>query len=216
MLYPLFLKLRGRSVLVVGAGSVAVAKLRGLLGSGAQVTVVATRASEAVQAMAARGALVLYERPFEEQDVAGRLLVVAATNDSEANARIRRCCQARGVLINAVDDPDNCDFFVPAVVDRGAVQVAISTQGASPALVRVLREEIERVLHPTIGRYAELVASARARIRAMVPEFEARRAANEAVVRSRARTLLEQGDEASALAEIEAVLEQLRNTEVKP
>lgn len=215
MLYPLFLKLRGRSVLMVGAGTVAAAKLRGLLGSGARVTVVASHASDTVRALGARGELELHERPFEEADVAGRLLVIAATNDSAINARIRRCCQERGVLLNAVDDPDNCDFFVPGVVDRGAVQVAISTQGASPALVRVLREEIERVLHPSIGRYAELVAAARSRIRALVPDFEGRRAANESVVRSRARMMLEQGDEASAQAEIESVLARLENTEVK-
>lgn len=209
MLYPLFLKLRGKSVLVVGAGVVAAAKLRGLQRSEARVTVVALRANPEVQGLASRGEIELALRGFAPDDVSGRALVIAATNDRAVNARIRQSCAERGVLINAVDDPDNCDFFVPAVVDRGQVQVAISTQGASPGLARVLREEIERVLHPTIGRYAELMASARAAIRGMTPDAEARRAANEAVLHSKARSLLEQGDEPAAWAEIEAVLAKL-------
>lgn len=208
-MYPVFLKLRGRSVLVVGAGNVAASKLGPLLRAGARVDVVALSVSRAVRDLAAAGALTLHERAFEGSDVDGRLLVVAATNDHEVNALVRRSCMARGVLINAVDDPENCDFYVPAVVDRGQVQVAISTQGASPALVRILREEVERVLHPSIGRCAEVMAAARERIRAMVPDFEGRRAANDAVARSRVRELLEQGDEAGARAEVESVLAQV-------
>lgn len=216
MLYPVFLKLQGRPVLVVGAGSVAAAKIAGLQRCGARISVVATRLGPTVQQLAQARELTAFEREFEDDDVDGQTLVIAATNDPATNGRIRRCCERRRVLVNAVDDPEHCDFFVPAVVDRGAVQVAVSTQGASPALVRVLREQLEQVLEPSIGRFAELVSEARARIRVMFPtDFERRRSANEAVVRSGARELLARGDGSGARGLVESVLERMQKREVE-
>jgi siroheme synthase-like protein len=210
----LFLKLEGHPVLVVGAGTVAAQKIGSLLRCGARVTVVAPHACEAVAAMARRGHIDLRLRAFELGDVDAQRLVIAATSEPHTNEIVMRCGRARRVLVNVVDDPERCDFYVPSVIDRGALQVAVSTQGASPALARTLRKEIERYLHPSLSRYVELVAQARSRIKHLVPGgYEARRVANEAVLASDARRLLEDGDEPGATAAIEAELERLRKGE---
>jgi siroheme synthase-like protein len=187
-------------VLVVGAGTIARHKAESLLGCGAVVTVVAPSVSEAVREMAEQGRLRLHERPFRGEDVDGKRLVIAATSDAVVNEVVMQRCRALGVLVNVVDDPSRCDFHVPAVVERGGVQVAISTGGASPALSRRLKEEIGSVLEPTLGAYAELVAEARDRIKRLLSdrEYEDRRLANEAVLASDARRLLAAGDEEGA------------------
>ena len=151
MLYPLFLKLDGAPTLVVGAGTIAKHKAESLLSCGALVTMVAPDACPDVLALAAQGRVCLERRGFLPQDVDGKRLVIAATSLPEVNEAVMQRCRACGVLVNVVDDPARCDFYVPSVVERGRVQVAISTGGASPALARLLKAEIAAVLEPTLG-----------------------------------------------------------------
>jgi precorrin-2 dehydrogenase/sirohydrochlorin ferrochelatase len=136
-LFPMFVKLAGRRVLVVGAGAVGEAKIRGLLDTGARIRVVALQASSAVQAWAETGAIVLEERAFVPCDLDDALLVVAATSSRELNESIFAEAQRRRVPCNVVDVPGLCDFFYPAVVRRGDLQIAISTAGQSPLLARI-------------------------------------------------------------------------------
>ncbi len=211
-LYPLFLNLGGAPVLVVGAGTIARHKVESLLGCGAVVTVVAPNVCEALRAVAEQGRVRLKERPFRDEDVDGKRLVIAATSDERVNEAVMRRCRALGVLVNVVDDPSRCDFHVPAVVERGGVQVAISTGGASPALSRRLKEELGSVLEPTLGKYAELVSEARVRIKQLLSDqdYEARRVANEAVLASEARGLLAAGDEQGARRVIRELLDTMQ------
>lgn len=207
MLYPIFLNLEGKAVLVVGAGPVATAKLWPLVASGARATVVAPTAAPAVLQMAERN-LVRYEkRRFEERDVEGKVLVIAASDNTVVNEAVMKSCRARGVWVNVVDDPVRCDFFVPSTVHRGRLQVAISTEGASPAFARRLRLELERRLHESLGEYVELLHEARKRIKATVTDPSVRRAVNEALLDSEARTSLECGDTEGARAAIARALE---------
>ena len=199
-------------MLVVGAGTIARHKAESLLACGAVVTVVAPSVCQAVRAMAEQGRVQLHERPFRGEDVDGKRLVIAATSEADVNEAVMRRCRALGVLVNVVDDPSRCDFHVPAVVERGGVQVAISTGGASPALSRRLKEEIGSVLEPTLGAYAELVAEARERIKQLLSdrEYEDRRLANEAVLASDARRLLAAGDEEGARRVVRELLDAMR------
>jgi len=212
VLYPLFLKLEGAPTLVVGAGAIAKHKAEALLSSGASVTMVALQASADVLDMAASGRVQLELRPFAPEDVDGKRLVIAATSDAAVNEAVMRRCRAAGVLVNVVDDPDRCDFYTPSLVQRGRVQVAISTGGASPAFARKLKNEIAAVLEPTLGRYAELVAEARDRIKSILVDesYDARRLANEAVLESDARQRLANGDEEGAIRVVEEVLTALQ------
>jgi precorrin-2 dehydrogenase/sirohydrochlorin ferrochelatase len=147
-LFPIFLKLQAQPCVVVGAGRIAEQKIGALLASGARVRVVAPQATESIRTLAAAGRLSWIERRFEPSDLDGHLLVVAATGDRFVNEEVFRAAATRHVLCNAVDEPEHCDFYYPAVVRRGDLQIAISTSGHSPALAQRLRAELETLIGP--------------------------------------------------------------------
>jgi len=163
--FPVALNIEGRRCLVVGGGAVAERKIDALLDAGAQVVVVAPTVSAEIAALALLHALEVWPRPYEPADLDRAFLVVAATDDREANARVAADARERSILVNAVDDPANCDFITPAVVRRGDVQVAITTGGASPALARHLRAWLEELVPPEYAALADLLAQARTELR---------------------------------------------------
>jgi siroheme synthase-like protein len=140
----MFLKLEGRRCVLVGAGAIARQKLMGLLQSGADVHVIAHTADAEIRALAREGRLTWTRAAFSPEQLAGASLVIAATGDPAVNEAVFRAARERGVLCNAVDDPERCDFFYPAVVRRGDLQIAISTAGKSPALAQRIRRELEQ------------------------------------------------------------------------
>jgi siroheme synthase-like protein len=154
-LFPMFVKLQGRPVLVVGAGRVGEPKIRALLETGASIRVVALEASERVRDWSRSGVIVFEERSFVPADLDGAFLAVIATSRRELNQLAYVEAQKRGVLCNVVDVPEQCDFYYPAIVQRGHLQIAISTSGQSPALARHLREQLEKQFGPG---YADWVA----------------------------------------------------------
>jgi precorrin-2 dehydrogenase/sirohydrochlorin ferrochelatase len=143
-LFPMFVKLDQRPVLVVGAGKIGEQKIRGLLDTGACIRVIALQASAAVREWAEAGEIMLEEREFSATDLDGIVLVVVATASRTLNESVFSEAQRRGVLCNVVDVPDQCDFFYPAVVQRGDLQIAVSTGGQSPSLAQKLRQQLER------------------------------------------------------------------------
>lgn len=175
VLFPLFLKLAGRRCLVVGAGALAEPKIESLLASGARVRVVALRATGIVERWA-RAKRIMWRRGlYREGDLRGAFLVIAATSSLKLHARIFRQARKLGILCNAVDDPPHCDFYYPAVVRRGALQIAISTGGLSPALAQQLRKRLEREFGPDYGVLLKQLGKARERIRRKNPDPESRR-----------------------------------------
>lgn len=175
-LFPIFLKLTKKKCVVVGAGKIAAAKAAGLLRSDAHVVVVGPEATEWVQGQAREGKLIWHQREFAADDIAQAFLVIAATSSSATNETVFRACAAQGVLCNVVDDPPRCDFFYPAVVRRGPLQIAISTGGQSPALARRLRTELEQQFGAEYGEWVEHVGEMRKRIlRRQLPAQERRR-----------------------------------------
>ena len=181
-LFPIMVRLRGRRCLVVGAGEIAAAKIATLLAAGAQVAVVAPEAGASVRALAQEQRVAWQSRAFVPADVENAFLVVAATDSSAVNANVFRACTDHSVLCNVVDDPEHCDFFYPAVVRRGALQIAISTGGHSPALAHRLRVQLERQFGPEYESWLEEVGSARRDILAAdLPEDERRKRLEEMV-----------------------------------
>jgi precorrin-2 dehydrogenase/sirohydrochlorin ferrochelatase len=140
----MFLKLEGRQCLAVGAGKVGEPKIGGLLETGARIRVVALNASPTVREWARAGKLELELRAFSAEDLEGASLAVVATNSRSLNERVYHEAQRRGVLCNVVDVPDLCDFFYPAVVRRGDLQIAVSTSGQSPSLAQKIRQQLEK------------------------------------------------------------------------
>jgi precorrin-2 dehydrogenase/sirohydrochlorin ferrochelatase len=174
-MFPIFLKLEGRRCLVVGAGTVAEGKIRSLLDAGASVQVVAPRAVFQVRRWHWEGVLAWKPREFDPRDLEGVFLVIAATNSHEVNTKIYREAQARNVLCNAVDDPENCDFYYPAVVKRGDLQIAISTNGRSPALAQRLKAELEEQFGPEYESWLQELGEAREQLFSTEIDSEARK-----------------------------------------
>ena len=153
-LFPMFLKLSGKRCLVVGAGKVGEPKIGGLIDTGASIVVVAIEASSQVHEWADAGKIELGLRAFSAADLDGKFLAVIATASHDLNEFIYREAQRRGVLCNVVDVPQYCDFFYPAVVRRGDLQIAISTSGRSPSLAQKIRKQLEQQFGE---RYSEWV-----------------------------------------------------------
>jgi len=174
-LFPMFLKLEGRRCVVVGAGRIGEGKIRSLLIAHAEVLVIAPRATPTVPAWERAGVLRWEAREFAASDLEGAFLVVAATSSEEVNERVYREAQARRVLCNVVDDPERCDFYYGSVVRRGNLQVAISTEGQSPALAQRLRKELEEQIGPEYAGWLAELGQAREGLFAQEMDPEERR-----------------------------------------
>lgn len=163
-LFPMFLKLEGRSTLVVGAGTIATPKIESLLQAGARVRVIAPQASEVVRQWAESGQIEWLAKSFEPSDLNEVFLAVVATSSREVNANVFQEARLRKVLCNVVDDPEHCDFYYPSVVRRGKLQVAISTEGQSPALAQKMRLELEEQYGPEYEQWVEQLGAERAKL----------------------------------------------------
>lgn len=171
--YPLFLDLKGRRCLVFGGGGVALRKIEALLKRGAKVICMSKEFSKPLQNLARWGRtrsprlpggkipLQLKRIGNGRIDVSGAQLVIAATSDRKFNTRVAAACRRKKIWVNVVDDPGLCDFYAPAVVERGPLQVAISTGGASPFFAKRLREELEKVIPASTGDLLEKIGKLR-------------------------------------------------------
>ncbi|MFY9644314.1 MAG: bifunctional precorrin-2 dehydrogenase/sirohydrochlorin ferrochelatase [Terriglobales bacterium] len=160
-MFPMFMKLDGRSCLVVGAGKVGAPKIGGLLETGARIHVVAIEAGSQVLEWAEAGNIQLELRAFTPADLDGKFLVVAATDVTSLNQFVYREAQRHGVLCNVVDVPEYCDFFYPAVVRRGDLQIAVSTAGQSPSLAQSIRQQLEGQFGPGYAEWVEQLGQTR-------------------------------------------------------
>jgi uroporphyrin-III C-methyltransferase/precorrin-2 dehydrogenase/sirohydrochlorin ferrochelatase len=156
VVYPVFLKLRGRRVLLVGGGSVAASKLDGLLAAGAVVTVVAPEIDPALQ----RPGVTLHRRSFEPADLDETWWVVAAA-PPDVNRRVQAVAESKQVFVNAVDDPAHATAYLGSIVRRDDVTVAISTGGRAPALAALLREALDAWLPEDVDRWMAAAVDAR-------------------------------------------------------
>jgi len=159
--YPVFWLIAGKPCLVVGGGKIACRKIRDLVECGATVTVVAEDALPEAEELAERGAIRLFNRRFEPDDVDGMTLVIAATDDDAVNAGIAQYARREGIPVNAVDDIGSSDFISGAVVRRGPLRIAVSTSGCSPLISGSIRRELEERYDESFGAYIELAGELR-------------------------------------------------------
>ncbi len=168
--YPIFLEVRGRLCLVVGGGAVAERKVRALLTQGATVRVVSPTLTPALAAEVAAGHVAHRNRPFAPADLEGASLAFAATDDPAVNAAVAAAAEAARVPVNVADDPSRSTFLVPSTFQRGEVTVAVSTGGASPALAKRLRAELEEKVGEEYAALARLLGEARREVLRRVPD----------------------------------------------
>lgn len=189
-----------RQSVVIGGGRVASRKVEGLLSAGAKVKLVSPSLVPDLEILADAGAIEVLPRSYEEGDLAGAFLVIAATDDPQVNRRVWAEALQRGCLINVVDDPQHSNFTLPAVVRRGEMSIAISTGGSSPALARRLRERIESLVGPEYAVLTELLAELRPELVSRFPAGEARLQAALRVVDSDILNIIENQGRDAALA----------------
>jgi len=174
--FPIYLDMSGRRGVVIGAGSVAVRKVQALHEAGARVTVVAEKIdsahSDAIELANVELILSLYSKNY----LVGATLVIAATNDSTLNRQVYHDCQELQILCNVVDQPELCDFFTPAVVKRGDLQIAIGTDGNCPAYAGHVRRKLEGLFTETHGRFVEQLQKLRSQILEQVSDPNQRKA----------------------------------------
>lgn len=197
-LYPVFLQLQDRTVLVVGGGTVSERKVRALLPSGARIRVGAPELTPALRGWVDAGSIIWQNGHFEADWLDDAWLVIAATDDRQVNARVSELASARRVWINVVDDPELSAFQVPAVVDRAPITLAISSGGHAPVLARRLRERLESMVDQSIGQLAALLAERRAGIREAYPDLAQRRHFYDWTLDGPALALIGKGDPAGA------------------
>ena len=184
-MYPVVLDLRGRSCLVIGTGPLAEEKVHGLLAAGAVVT---------------------HRTSYEESDLDGMTLTIVCGQPPEIAEAVWQEAQRRNILINTVDDPPRCGFIAPAIVRRGDLAVAISTNGKAPALAVRLRQRLESELGEEYGRFLSLAGTVRAPLLASRPDFGERRELWYRLVDSDVLDLLRQGDEEAARSRFAEIL----------
>jgi precorrin-2 dehydrogenase/sirohydrochlorin ferrochelatase len=174
--YPIFLELRGRRVVVVGGGAVAVRKAQMLLAAGARLVIVAEQIEDKLTSLWKGTNPELIKSKYSKNYIAEAVLVIAATNNSKLNNRIYKDCQELEILCNVVDAPEHCDFFVPAVVKRGDLQIAIGTEGHCPAYAGHLRKKLEQSFTDKHGEFLAELETLRKRIIKEVPDSADRKA----------------------------------------
>jgi precorrin-2 dehydrogenase/sirohydrochlorin ferrochelatase len=167
--YPVFLELVGRRTVVVGGGGVAVRKAQSLLAAGARLVVVADRIGDMMTALCADSKVELIKSRYSKDYLVGAVLAIAATDDRQLNRQIYKDCQELEILCNVVDEPDLCDFFVPAVVKRGDLQIAIGTEGDCPAYAGHIRKKLEKLFTDKHGEFLAELEKLREQIIASVP-----------------------------------------------
>jgi len=205
--FPLFADLQGRRVLVVGGGEVAERKVRLLLEAGARIDIVARELlANELSAWVGEGSASWLAREFDESQLDGATLVVAATSDGALNERVASAARARQLLCNVVDDAERSSFIVPAIVDRSPLVIAISSGGVAPVLARLARERIEVLFDESFGALARLLADWRGRIKRALPDVNARRRFYERAVRGRVADLVRSRQPEAAGMEIERQL----------
>lgn len=159
--YPIFLKMDGRTTVLIGGGHVAERKLEGLLAANASVTVVSPRISSAIAAQVELGSVSWIRREYRKGDLKGAWLVVAATGNRAVSENVAEEAQKLGVLLNVADVPELCNYYAPAVVERGDLAIAIATGGKSPAMARKVRGDVERFFPMEYGLLLDIAAEAR-------------------------------------------------------
>ena len=205
--YPLFMDLAGRECLVVGAGAVAARKVRALLDCGARVTVIGETPAAAFSTLERRGVRV-ESRRFRASDVGRQALVIAATDDRAVNAAVAAAARRRRIPVNAVDDPPNCTFIVPAVLRRGDVTVAVSTGGKSPAAARLVKERIAGLLGDEYAALVRLFGAHRGAMRQSVAGQGQRARAWKRMLDHGVLESLRQGDRTGAEATVRRCLDE--------
>jgi precorrin-2 dehydrogenase/sirohydrochlorin ferrochelatase len=196
--YPVYLDLRDRPCLVIGGGGVAERKALSLLEAEAEVTIISPTLTPTLQKLSESGKIVHRQKSFEENDLSGEFLVIAATDSPQVNIAAAQSCKKKHILVNVVVPPEESSFIVPSVVKQGELTIAVSTGGASPALAKKIRQELESKYGPEYAFFLDQLGAIRKRVLEEVGDEGKRSSIFQEIVDSEVIDLLKQGKRGEA------------------
>lgn len=167
--YPIYLDIEDRSVVIIGGGNVCARKAETMMKYGARVTIVSPQFTEEIEQWAADEKLAIRRKPYDASDLDGANIVIASTDDTSVNEQVAADCRARRIPVNVVDVTPLCEFIVPAIIESGSVQIAVSTGGSSPALARTLKEDLQRFVGPEYAEVNDALGSLRDSAKRVLP-----------------------------------------------
>lgn len=209
-LYPISLLLENKNCLIVGGGAVAERKAATLSQYAANIRVVSPEATDKIKEWARQESLVWIRDAFQVDYLQDTFLVFIATDNQEINQFVAQLCREQGILVNAVDDPPNCDFFVPSVLRRGSLSIAISTEGRSPLLAARLRRDLEKTIPSEYAEWVDLLGVFRDKLKISVPDIELRKKILTAVINSETLELFIKEGREKAEERMESCMSSLR------
>ncbi len=167
--YPIFIDVENRDVVIIGGGAVCARKAETMMRYGARVTVVAPQVTDEIIGWANAGRMHWKRKEYDDGDLDGASIVIASTDDACVNGRIARDCRRRKIPVNVVDVTHLCEFIVPAIVEQGSIQIAVSTGGKSPALARTLKENLQKLVGPEYAELNDLLGTLRPAAKRVLP-----------------------------------------------
>src|SRR3954467_7823971 len=167
--YPIYLDIEERNVVIIGGGNVCARKAETMMKYGARVTVVSPEFTEEIEQWAREGCLAIERKPYASADIDGANMVIASTDDQSVNEQIAADCRARRIPVNVVDVTPLCEFIVPAIIEKGSIQIAVSTGGKSPALARTLKEDLQRTIGPEYAEVNDVLGTLRKEAKRVLP-----------------------------------------------
>lgn len=191
--YPIYIDIEDRDVLIVGGGVVCARKAETMMKYGARVTIVSPEITEEIEEWERAGMLRVTRAPYSEPVLEGRSMVIASTDDKCVNGRVARDCRRRRIPVNVVDVTHLCEFIVPAIVERGSIQIAISTGGSSPAVARTLKEDLQRFVGPEYAELNDLLGTLRKSAKSVLPTDVDRKRFFDGIIAAGVLALLREG-----------------------
>jgi precorrin-2 dehydrogenase / sirohydrochlorin ferrochelatase len=167
--YPIYLDIEDRNVVIIGGGNVCARKAETMMKYGARVTIVSPEFTDEIEQWAREGSLTIRRKPYEDSDLDGANIVIASTDHQDVNEQIAADCRARRIPVNVVDVTPLCEFIVPAIIEKGSIQIAVSTGGKSPALARTLKEDLQRAIGPEYAEVNDVLGSLRDGAKSVLP-----------------------------------------------
>jgi siroheme synthase-like protein len=167
--YPIYLDIEDRNVVIIGGGNVCARKAETMMKYGARVTIVSPEFTDEIEQWGREGSLTIRRKPYEAADLDGANIVIASTDHQDVNEQIAADCRARRIPVNVVDVTPLCEFIVPAIIEKGSIQIAVSTGGKSPALARTLKEDLQRVIGPEYAEVNDVLGSLRDGAKSVLP-----------------------------------------------
>ncbi len=167
--YPIYIDIENRDVVIIGGGNVCARKAETMMKYGARVTIVSPEFTEEIEQWAREGRLTLKRKMYDHGDLEGANIVIASTDDTSVNEQVAADCRARRIPVNVVDVTPLCEFIVPAIVESGSIQIAVSTGGKSPAVARTLKEDLQRLVGPEYAEMNDVLGTLRDGAKGVLP-----------------------------------------------